>query len=267
MRKFVLILCLGLAIILSGCAKGEITLEVDRLGSANINCNLQTHPLLGSALTSFKTDFEADGFVVEDIQGQDMIGFNAHKHYAKISDTKDSKVLQVFNFATIQEKGQQLSASQSSKVPGTGTSTGNSQRQQSDKAQQPLVTIKQGLLMDTVSVNTHLNLAPKERQGAEQEQWIMQNIMKQVQLRFVLKLPTATDNNNATRTNDNGKILEWDLPLGVDTPMRATVTYVNPYKAAGWAVAIVAVAGIVFMYKRRKNKGVQKNELLEDQGK
>ena len=95
----------------------------------------------------------------------------------------------------------------------------------------------------------------------------MQNIMKQVQLRFVLKLPTATDNNNATRTNDNGKTLEWDLPLGVDTPMLATVTYVNPYKAAGWAVAIVAVAGIVFMYKRRKNKGVKKNELPEDQGK
>ena len=257
MKKIILAILMCCAIVMSGCAKGEITLDVSRLGSADVTCKLVAVPILQPALDSFQKDFTEDGFDVTEAKDGEMSGFQAHKFYLKISDVKDSKVLEAFKFSGVKgnvAKGENVTVD---KAPAT------------EETKKPLVTFKEGLLFDTVSVNTHLDLVSKSQTGKDQEQWIMQNIMKQVELRFILKLPTKTDNNNATSVSEDGKTLTWELPLGEDTQMKATATFLNPYKAAAWVggVVIIVIGVIFFMAWKRRNKAPESTAVMDNETK
>ncbi len=76
-------------------------------------------------------------------------------------------------------------------------------------------------------------------------------------LRFTLVLPTAVDDTNATQVSDDRRVLTWKLPLGEETTMDATVTYLNPVKAAGWLMVLLVVGGVGNAYyrKRKRMKG------------
>lgn len=84
-------------------------------------------------------------------------------------------------------------------------------------------------------------MAPKEELKNRDAQAVLQNVLKQFDLRFTLVLPTGVDATNATQVSDDKRILTWKLPLGEETPMEATVTYLNPVKAAGWLMVLLVV--------------------------
>ena len=56
MRKILLAIFILITVLLSGCAKGEITLDISRMGAADVNCKLVANPILASGLQSFKQD-------------------------------------------------------------------------------------------------------------------------------------------------------------------------------------------------------------------
>ena len=125
-----------------------------------------------------------------------MTGFLAHKHYNNISDVQNSKVLDAFRFDKLEK------AVQGTKKEKTGGTS------KEDDSANPIVTVAGGLLFDTVTVNTHLNL--KTNQGKDlktNEQWLMQNLIKQIDLRFVLKLPTRATSSNAAIVSEDGKTM------------------------------------------------------------
>lgn len=69
MKKiFLLFSFLFLTIVLAGCAKGEVVMELSRFGSANIECKIVAMPLVASQLGALKEDFSNDGFQVENIE-------------------------------------------------------------------------------------------------------------------------------------------------------------------------------------------------------
>ena len=100
-------------------------------------------------------------------------------------------------------------------------------------------------------------MAPKEELKNRDAQAVLQTIMKQFDLRFTLILPTGVDATNATQVSDDKRVLTWKLPLGEETPMDATVTYLNPVKAAGWLMVLLVVGGVGDAYyrKRKRMKG------------
>lgn len=250
MKKIIAIIFFAFSFILGGCAKGEITLDISRLGSADVTCKLVAAPILQQGLETFKKDFMQDGFDITETTDGNMEGFTAHKFYLKVSDIKDSKVLETFKFSGVKGdvlKGEDITVDKSS---------------ENEETKKPLLTIGQGLLFDQVTVDTRLDLAPKQSLGKNQEQWIMENIMKQVDLRFILKLPTKAGKNNATTVSDEGKTLTWILPLGEDTSMQATVSYLNPYKAAAWGgiLIIIVIAGVFIMAWKKRNKQRETNK-------
>ncbi len=246
MKKIFLLFLLCAAMCLTGCAKGVITLDISRMGAADIDCKLVAVPILAKGLDSFSKDFAADGYTVNTVTDGDMKGFLAHKHYNRIGEVKDSKVLEVFRFDKLQKVIDGGKAKDASAVPKTETTA------------KPMLVVEEGLLFDTVTVNTHLNLqVNKEQNSKGNEQWIMANLIKQVDLRFVLKLPTRVAQTNAATVSEDGRTMTWVLAMGEDNPMEARVTYCNPLKAAGWLLGVSLLGGVAFLFWRRRHKRVR----------
>jgi len=246
MKKIFLLLLICLTVSLAGCAKGVITLDISRMGAADIDCKLVAVPVLAKGLDSFRKDFSKDGYVVTDAADGEMQGFLAHKHYANISDVQDSKVLDVFRFDKLEKAAQ-----------GTTKENAATNSKDADVAN-PIVMVDKGLLFDTVTVNTHLNLKTnKVKDVKTNEQWIMQNLIKQIDLRFVLRLPTRVASSNAAIVSEDGKTLTWVLAMGEDTPMQASVTYCNPFKAAGWLIVALLFGCAAYFIRRRMHTGLR----------
>lgn len=234
MKKiFLLFSFLFLTLALTGCAKGEVVMELSRFGSANIECKIVAMPLVASQLGPLKEDFTSDGFQIENINEDKMQGFIAKKHFKSLDELNKAKIVRGFEL--------------------------NKNKTQTDTAKNPdgevkksAVVYKQGLLFDTVAVNTHLDLRSNKKDETKESQWLVKNLLQQVNLRFVLKLPTAADSSNATRSPDANKTLVWDLVLGEDNELSAQVTYLNPYKAGGLLIVVLVAGGIFWRKKRRK---------------
>ncbi|NLY84270.1 MAG: DUF3153 domain-containing protein [Acholeplasmataceae bacterium] len=233
-KQSMLLLGLTLAMLLAGCARGEVVTELSRTGSANIECRVVAVPVVASQLGSVKEDFVADGFQVEDVTEEKMKGFVARRHFEKINDVNKIKLLGGSGSRAKKEEPKQIEEPASA---------------QKTKA----FEYKHGLLFDTVAVKANLDLRHKPGQDPGDAQWLFKNLLQQVKLRFVLKLPTAAESSNAGLVADGGKTLVWDLVFGENNLLEARLTYLNPYKA-GALSAILLAAAIFFMLSRRRKK-------------
>ena len=72
MKKIFLLLLICLTVGLTGCARGVITLDISRMGAADIDCKLVAVPVLAKGLDSFRSDFSKDGYAVSDVADGDM---------------------------------------------------------------------------------------------------------------------------------------------------------------------------------------------------
>lgn len=246
MKKIILLGYLLLSLLLSGCAKGHITMEITRLGAADLTCRLVAAPVLKPTVDAFQEDFRKDGYGVRPAKEGQYEGFVATKHYNQVKDIKDSKVLKTFDIGTWEKAAQDAAGSQN----GDKAKTASVTKEKKD----PIVRLQGGLLFDTISVHTGINMAPKEELKNRDAQAVLQNVLKQFDLRFTLVLPTGVDATNATQVSDDKRILTWKLPLGEETPMEATVTYLNPVKAAGWLMVLLVVGGVGNAYYRKRKR-------------
>jgi len=263
MKKIILAVLLFFTLALSGCAKGEITLDVSRWGAADVNCKLVTASVLKGALTSFQDEFKEDGYTITEAKDGDMEGFNAIKHYNKISEIKDSKVLDAFRFDKLKQAVDKNKDKTAKGQPDkTAPQTPATQTPAKENTEKSMVSIQQGLLFDTVSVKTGLNLEPSDSTSSPEVKFLLNNIFKQMELKFILKLPTATDSNDATQVSEDGRTLTWNLALGGSTPINATVTYLNPIKAASWVAILVLLALGTFLYRNYKRH--EKKEVINN---
>ncbi|MCH3949996.1 MAG: hypothetical protein LKE33_03530 [Acidaminococcus sp.] len=254
MKKLLAALCVLLACLVSGCAKGVITLEVTRLGAADVTCRLTALPILQPTAQTFEEDFRKDGYQVRPVDDGDYKGFEAHKHFNQLKDIKKSKVLRTFNFKTWEEgaRGALGQADTGNGInPDAKGATNDVRPKLPDKEEKPIVTMHSGLLFDTIDVNTTMALESKESVKDENVKAVLKNLMSQFDLRFVLKLPTRVDQSNATKVSDDGRVLVWKIPMGEDTPLQASVTYLNPVKAAGWVVVLLVIGGVAAAYSRK----------------
>jgi len=249
MKKILLLLIICLTVGLTGCAKGVITLDISRMGAADIDCKLVAVPVLAKGLDSFRSDFTKDGYAVSEATDGDMTGFLAHKHYNNISDVQNSKVLEAFRFDKLEKAVQGAKKENTVATP------------KEDEVANPIVTVTGGLLFDTVTVNTHLNLKANQGKDAKpREQWLMQNLIKQIDLRFVLKLPTRATSSNAAIVSEDGKTMTWVFAMGEDTPMQASVTYCNPFKAAGWLLGVLLLGSVLYLIRRRRHINTRRKD-------
>lgn len=211
--------------LLAGCAKGDVMLEINRFGGAQLEARIVTVPLLVSQLNSLKKDFAADGFQVEPLTDGKMEGFAASRSFTQLRELNDVKVL----------RGYDLTRSQ----------TQESKQDLPDKAKQSTVIVNSGLLFDTVKFAANFDLqGDSDSSSLRESGWVRDNLLSQVKLNFVLKLPAAADSSNAARTAEDGRMLAWDIYLGEENPLQVQVTYLNPYKAAGWSLVVLLASSL-----------------------
>ena len=53
MKRFLILMALAASLLLSGCARGEITVELSRLGAADLTAKLVTLPILQPTAEDF----------------------------------------------------------------------------------------------------------------------------------------------------------------------------------------------------------------------
>ena len=98
-KLFLLFSFLLLTVALTGCAKGEVVMELSRFGSANIECKIVAMPLVASQLTSVKEDFSSDGFQIENVTEDKMQGFVAKKQFTTLDELNKSKIVRGFELS------------------------------------------------------------------------------------------------------------------------------------------------------------------------
>lgn len=67
MKRFLILMALAASLLLSGCARGEITVELSRLGAADLTAKLVTLPILQPTAETFEEDFKKDGYTVQKV--------------------------------------------------------------------------------------------------------------------------------------------------------------------------------------------------------
>ena len=237
MQKKLLVLCLLIVMLLtSGCVKGDVTMEVSRFGSTEVECKIVAVPLVAYQLNDLKNDFVQDGFTVTDVTEEQMQGFVAKKSFERF---KDLGKVRVFKGIRVQDNQKKITAQAQSEAA-------------KGEIEKETFTYQQGLLFDTVTVDTDFDLRSNKDNTPKESDWLVKNLLQQVKLRFILKLPTSGENHNATSTQNNGKTLVWNLVLGENNHLQAEVTYLNPYKAIGWTSLVLAVIIAYKLYRRKK---------------
>jgi len=261
MKKLFAALLLILTMLLGGCAKGHITLQVSRLGAAELTCQLMSVPVLKPTVDSFQEDFRKDGYRIREATEGDYSGFIAHKHYNQLKDIKDSKVLKTFDFKTWQKAArsavQQGQPAQPAEPVKPSGETGKGK---------PVVTMQGGLLFDTISVDTGIDMGETEDVKNKDARAVLKNILRQFDLQFTLVLPAAVDDTNASKLSDDRKTLTWQLPLGEKVPLEARVRYLNPVKAAGWVMVVLVVGTVITAYTHKKRRRKAIAALLKQEG-
>lgn len=58
MKRFLVLMALAASLLLTGCARGEITVELSRLGAADLTAKLVTLPILQPTAETFEEDFK-----------------------------------------------------------------------------------------------------------------------------------------------------------------------------------------------------------------
>lgn len=255
MKKLIAALLLVLTMLLGGCAKGHITLSVTRLGAADLSCQLMSMPVLKPTVDAYREDFRNDGYRIREVMEGDYSGFLAQKHYNQLKDIKDSKVLKTFDFKTWQKAAQSAAGQGQSARP-----------EQAPAKEKPIVAMQGGLLFDTISVKTGINMGDTADVKNKDARAVLENILKQFDLQFTLVLPTAVDSTNAPKVSEDRKVLTWKLPIGEKIPMEAHVTYLNPVKAAGWVMVILVVGTVIAAYTHKKRRQKAVVALLEHEG-
>lgn len=228
----------------TGCVRGEITLDIARTGAAQLSTKILVINFLKDSLTDLKNKFTQDKFEVMDVKESNFEGFVATRKFSNISQMKD---VQVFKGLNLQE------TLNKKPTPTNGTGADSSLPAKKD----PVLIVERGLLFDKYKVDVNVDLGSKYSNNTKKEENIFaKQLLSQIDLKFILKLPTSTTKNNAHQVSQDGKTLTWQLALGENNQVVAEAEMLNMI-TVGVVLGILVGGTIIFVfYRRRRTKGV-----------
>ena len=240
-RQVVLLLSFLLLLLMTGCAKGDITLDLQKIGQADVSCRILMAPALVVPLEQVKEDFRQDQFQVTDIREDDWTGFVAERHFDKVRDVKDIHLFQ----------STKKSVGTADKAPTS------SPAEKKDAAVQSEITTERGWFVDHYKIDATLHLDRQLPVKKAEEKQLITFLLSQIKLNFIVKLPVMPASSNAGEVRDDGKTLVWPISLTSATHIQAEATVVNWPRVGGLGLLIAAVAVAVWRRRSicRKRKG------------
>lgn len=245
-------LLLVLLLLTTGCVKGEILLEIGRTGNASLNTKILVPAFVKENLNILKDKFVQDNFNVMDIRENNLEGFQAVRNFENISQMRD---LKVFKKIELPKKTKATTVIGQDKKQNTNELTDNkAQGNLEALVKKPQVTVDKGLLFDKYKIDLVVDLRTEDKLAPKEENWLVKNLLSQIDLKFILKLPTTIDVSNANKVSEDGKTLVWKLVLGEENQIVAEATILNLRNASWLFIALVSIGGLCFYsYKKRKN--------------
>lgn len=250
-RKLLLgILLVFILLSTTGCVKGEILLELGRTGSASLNTKILVPAFVKENLKLLKDKFIQDNFKVMDIKENNLEGFQAVRNFDNVSQMRELKVFQ------------KIELPQNKKIakPGEVTPKENSVNSTATKenlenlVKKPQVVVEKGFLFDKYKIDLNVDLRTGEKLQPKEENWLIKNLLAQIDLKFILKLPTEIDVSNANKVSEDGRTLMWNLVLGEENQIVAEATILNLKNAGLLFIAVVSIGGVCFYnYQKRKS--------------
>lgn len=217
----------------AGCAKGDITLDLQRIGQADVSCRLLVAPALALQLEQVKQSFREDQFTVSDVREGEWTGFLAERHFDQVRDVKNIHLFQPTK----------KTSEASDKAPAAGA----------DKKENPApaeITTEHGWFVDRYKVDATLHVERQLPLKKEEEKQLAAFLLSQIRLNFIVKLPLEAASSNAAEIRDGGKTLVWPVNLTSPTRIQVEASVVNWPRVGG--VALVAAAVAAALWRRRK---------------
>ncbi len=199
--------------LLTGCMKGEVTLDMARDGSAQLKYKVLVAAIMGQPAKEEIKKLKDKGMTVEEIKEGDKNGFIASK---KLAGLDELDKLGLFN---------------------------------SDEKTLNKSRIEKGFFYDE-QIFDILYKGPKEDPKINPEEKKQRDkILSAVDFSFALNLPVAAATNNADSALNGGKNLVWKLKMVEDTHIKATAK-VWHWGNILLVAAIAAGAGLWY-YKKK----------------
>lgn len=232
-KRMIVFLLMLVMLVTAGCAKGEITLDLQQLGQADVSCRLLVAPALALQLEQVKQSFREDQFNVSDIREGEWTGFLAERHFDKVRDVKNIHLFQ-----------------SDKKTAGESENTTAASTDKKENTTPAEIVTEHGWFVDRYKVDATLHLERQLPVKKEEEKQLAAFLLSQIRLNFVVKLPLEPNSSNAGEVRDGGKTLVWAVNLTSPTRIQAEASVVNWPRVGG--VALVAAAVAAALWRRRK---------------
>lgn len=238
--------------------KGIFQITINKNGSVDYNykialpasfLNMMTD-MKDNPIEDLKKDAQQKGFEVVPYRDGNLMGIEAKKHLAFITDMKNEDIIKSMT-PSAQNGGQGQSTQGSSGTPG-GQGSGSQQN--------PQIVREQGILFDTYRMKANVDLSAlnipdsvKKFAGANGDS-LSKSLYEQIDLRFLLTLPIQAKESNATQViGSDGKTYEWDLVPGKNNPLMLAIVLPN---LLHWLYVIggVFLLFLIFLVRRRKRR-------------
>lgn len=248
-RNVLGILLIIIMLFTTGCVRGDIVLDISRTGSAELSSKLMVVSVLRDNLKPLKEKFAQDGFAIMDVKESGMEGFHAVRTFGNISEMSN---LALFKGLNVQEY------LQTPKKPGVVVAN---KTEKSDRGTNldklPRLVVDKGLIFNTYKIDVDIDLGKGAGLVAKDDNIIVKNIMSQVDLKFILKLPTKTIKNNAYLVSADGRTLTWRLALGEANQIVAELTMLNLVNIGIIILITILLGGYIYLAERkRKSRGI-----------
>ncbi|WP_409275828.1 LppM family (lipo)protein [Neobacillus sp. SCS-31] len=216
-----------LILLLSGCVKMDNTLIINKDGSSDftmiygIDSQLYSSEMgAPESMDEFKSDAEKSGFKVVTYKDKEFTGLKISKHFESYKDIKfvnnsESKM----NFKVNEQKG----------------------------------FFKNKYAVE--AVYDLRGMSDEMGDGSEGfDEQILNSILGKMDLKFTLKLPVKSGDNNASNVSDEGKTLTWDLLPDKNNELKVQFEKVNTLNIVLLAVGIVValISTLIVIFKKRK---------------
>lgn len=238
-RILLFIILILLIMSLSGCVDANFHLTVNKDGSGDLDYKMLFDPMvLGLAaqgenttqdpIKQMQDDATKSGFVVTNLNENGKTGFEAKKHIQNLSDS--IKQGSLFGSSNMDKSFR----------PGDG------------------LTIQKGLFKTIYKLNSDLDMSSmnSDPNADAQQKAMTQAMLRSMQFNFAITLPVKATSDNASKTEDNGKTLIWNLVPGQHNQVTFKAEELNITNiilvSAGGVLILAIIIGLVI--KIRSNK-------------
>jgi hypothetical protein len=236
--KSLLFVALLMAITLTttGCVDANFHVTINKDGSGDVNYKMLFEPMLIGLGSQGGTDMVKEmedgatkqGFTVSKLNENNKAGFEAKKHVANLSEEM--------------KKGNMFGNENMDKTfkPGEGLS------------------IQKTFFKTTYKLSSDLDMSSMAGKPTDDQQTkaMATAMLRSMKFDFALTLPVKATNQNAAKTEDDGKTLVWNLTPGEHNQINVTAEAWNITNivlvGAGAAVVIILVI-VVLVRKRSQN--------------